>query len=138
LVLKSAIICAMILSPDEITASRTAGGVAFWAANGQHLYAFEVVTDGTYNITRLIDNNWSYIGSGLKSDTVNQGPGATNEIEVRIKQNVAQLFINGTRVQEIGGQPPATGVSTVGFVARNDTEQDYEWRFLNISVVDNP
>ena len=42
------------------------------------------------------------------------------------------------RVQEIRGQPPATGVSTVGFVARNDTEQDYEWRFLNISVVDNP
>jgi hypothetical protein len=138
LVLKSAIICAMILSPDEINAPRTAGGVAFWAANGQNLYAFEVVTDGTYNITRLIDNNWSYIGSGLKSDAVNQGPGATNEIEVRIKQNVAQLFINGTRVQEIRGQPPATGVSTVGFVARNDTEQDYEWRFLNISVVDNP
>ena len=138
LVLKSAIICAMILSPDEITAPRTAGGVAFWAANGQNLYAFEVVTDGTYNITRLIDNNWSYIGSGLKSDAINQGAGATNEIEVRIKQNVAQLFINGTKVQEIRGQPPTTGVSSVGFVARNDTEQDYEWRFLNIAVVDNP
>ena len=138
LVLKSAIICAMILSPEEITAPRTAGGVAFWASTSQNLYAFEVVTDGTYNITRLIDNNWSYIGSGLKSDAINQGPGATNEIEVRTKQNVAQLFINGTKVQEIRGQPPAAGVSTVGFVARNDTEQEYEWRFLNISVVDNP
>jgi hypothetical protein len=138
LVLRSAIICARILSPDEITAPRTAGGVAFWATNSQNLYAFEVMTDGTYNITRLIDNNWTYIGSGLKSDTIKQGAGATNDIEVHIKQNVAQLFINGTKVQEIRGQPPTTGVSTVGFVARNDTEQDYEWRFLNIAVVDNP
>jgi len=143
LVLKSTVICAMIVAPQqivpapEVTGQLTAGGVAFWAVNSANLYTFEVATDGTYNIARLVDSNWSFIGSKLKSDAIRQGPGAKNEFEVRIKQNVAELLVNGVKVQEIRGQPP-TGISTIGFVARNYTEHDYEWQFLNLSAVEHP
>jgi hypothetical protein len=134
LIFKSAAICATIQSPPEIKeASDTSAGVAFWAADDRNLYSLEVAPDGSYAVRRLIDNNWTFVTSKLKSEAVKQGPGEINQVEVRIKQNVAELFVNGVKLQDFKGQAPAR-ISTVGFVVRNESDNDYEWKFHDIGV----
>jgi hypothetical protein len=132
LIFRSAAICATVQSPANISSSLTAG-IAFWAADDRNLYALEIVPDGSYAVRRLIDNNWSLVVAKQQSDAIKAGPDAVNQLEVRIRQNNAEIYVNGAKLQEFKGQPPARE-STVGFVVRNDGEGEYEWRFHNIGV----
>ncbi len=134
LIFKSAAICGTVQSPAEIKGpTDSTAGMAFWAADDRNLYAFEIVPDGSYAVRRLIDNNWALVVAKQNSDAIKQGAGEINQLEVRVKQNSAELYVNGTKLQEFKGQAPA-GVSSVGFIVRNDAEAEYEWKFHNIGV----
>jgi hypothetical protein len=70
------------------------------------------------------------------SDTIKKGIGAVNELQVVLSNNNGSLYINGIQVQAFRGQPPKEG-GAVGVFAQSAGEQQNEWRFFNITVVEN-
>lgn len=116
---------------DEIAS----GGLLFWGENGSNLYAASLFRDGTYDIYRMLDNQWLAIVRRTATSAIKRAPDAVNQVKVATVDNKATVFINDTRVAEIVGQPPRAGGS-FGLFAQSDKERISDWRFTAIAVAD--
>jgi hypothetical protein len=112
------------------------GGLAFWASDYQNFYKAAIFPNGTFNVSRLVNNQWVTVVPRTISDTIKKGTGAVNELQVVLNNRDGLLYINGVQVQEFRGQPPTDGGAT-GLFAQSEDHQQNEWRFLNITVVEN-
>jgi hypothetical protein len=71
-----------------------------------------------------------------KSDAIKTGLGAVNDVMLVYNENLAAFYVNGQKVQEFRGQPPATGGS-MGMFAQSEEAAEDEWRFLNFVIMEN-
>ena len=143
LVFKNATVCVTVKSPAEVAnlADTSSGGLAFWAADYRNFYQAGIYPNGTFDVSRKVDDKWVTVVPRTASDTIKKGVGAVNELQVVLNNNngliyYGVLYINGVRVQEFRGQPPPDGGAT-GLFASSESHQESEWRFLNITVVEN-
>jgi hypothetical protein len=119
------------LEKDEIAS----GGVAFWATNYKNFYEASIYRDGSYDVYRLLDDQWYAIVKRTKSSAVKTGLDAVNQLKVAMVNNKATLFINDVKIIEFFGQQPVRG-GAVGLFAQSDKERQNDWRFQDIVVVD--
>jgi hypothetical protein len=128
-------ICAHIKSPSKVSGSGAAGGVIFWASDGDNYYVAEIEPDGTYSIYRRIAGVWITLIPSTKNEQIKIGPDAINEVTVVIIGHFAALFVNNAKLQEFRGQPPKGG-GAFGLYAESEKAASDEWRFLDIAVMD--
>jgi hypothetical protein len=138
LVFKNATVCLTVKSPLEVADLEgvSSAGVIFWARDYDNFYTASIYPNGTFQIVRLINNEWVIVIQRTMSDTINKGIGAVNKLQVVLSNNNGLLYINGVQVQAFRGQPPKDGGAT-GLYAQSESQQQDEWRFLNITVVEN-
>jgi len=138
LVFKNATVCLTVKSPLEITnlEDKLHGGLAFWASDPMNFYEAAIYPNGTFGLFRRVNGESVNVLPRTASDAIKKGVGAVNELQVVLKDNHVMLYINGVQVQEIRGQPPNDG-GAVGVYAESESQQQNEWRFLNIMVVEN-
>ena len=137
LVFKNATMCLTVKSPLELTdlAGGSTGGLLFWASDYQNYYYAAIIPNGTFLVSRLFNNAWATVVPQTMSDTIKKGIGAVNELQVVLSNNNGLLYINGIQVQAFRGQPPKDG-GAIGVFAWSASQQS-EWRFFNITVVEN-
>ena len=139
LVFKNATMCVTVKSPLAVSDlnSVSAGGLAFWAAaDYQTFYVAEIFPNGTFGVYRRVGDSWTTVVQRVMSDKIKKGTGAVNELQVVLHSSDGLLYINGSQVSEFHGQPPQAGGAT-GLYAQSEKEQANDWRFLNITVVEN-
>jgi hypothetical protein len=135
---KNATICAQVKFPAQLKnfEGTSNGGLAFWASNTSHYYAAAIHPNGYFSINRFITPNWSRIVPPTKSAAIKTGLGAVNDVMLVYNQGLAAFYVNGQKIHEFRGQPPASGGS-MGMFAGSEEDAEDEWRFLNIVVVEN-
>jgi hypothetical protein len=135
---KNATICAQMKFPTQLKnlEGTSNGGLAFWAVNTSHYYAAAIHPNGYFSINRFITPNWARIVPPTKSSAIKTGLGAVNDVMVVYNQSLAAFYVNGQKIHEFRGQPPATGGS-MGMFAGSEEEAEDEYRFLNIVVVES-
>jgi hypothetical protein len=135
---KGATVCTQVKSPTQLSnpEGTADGGLAFWAIDTSHYFAAAIRPNGYFSINRFITPNWSRIVPPTKSDAIKTGLGAINEVMLVYNQNLAAFYVNGQKIHEFRGQPPATGGS-MGMFAQSEEAAEDEWRFLNVVVVEH-
>jgi hypothetical protein len=94
-------------TPDPTNA---VAGIIFWAVDDSHYYVLEISADGSWAVARkLTDTRWILPIKWGPNPQVKKGLNTANELEVLTKGPLATLFINGTKVGEVTGQPPDGG-----------------------------
>ncbi len=138
LVFKNATVCVTVKSPPEVNdlEGLSQGGLAFWASDYQNFYVAVIYPNGTFSVFRKVNDQWATVVPRTMSDTIKKGIGAVNKLQVVLNNSNGVLYINGVQVHEFRGQPPKDGGAT-GLFAASDVHQQNEWRFLNITVVEN-
>ncbi len=118
LVFKNATVCVAVKSPSEVTDLEdfAEGGLAFWASDYSNFYAAGIFPNGTFSVSRRVNNNLARIVQRTASDAIKKGVGAVNGLQVVLNGANASLYINGTKVIDFRGQPPPDGGAT-GLVA---------------------
>jgi TIR domain len=136
LVFKSATICSDFVSPAGLQKvdGMAAGGIIFWAADYQNYYVAQTFTDGTYAIYRKANGKWIPVSGRTKAEDIRPGPGAVNRMKITTAGNKTTLFVNNKKLVEIWGQSPGRG-GAVGLYAQSETNQDEEWHFSNLIVL---
>lgn len=129
-------ICADLKSPVAASdLGRTAGGIIFWSRPGNmdDVYSVSIYPDGSYAILRKSDGTWSTITAKRTADSIRKGLGATNQLKLTLKENLATLSINGVTVEDFKGEPPDDG-GVIGLFSRSEPGRKNEWRFQKIVV----
>jgi hypothetical protein len=70
-----------------------------------------------------------------KSDPVQPGLGAENEVMVSFNDNIGSLYVNGTKLWDFKGQVPTKG-GFIGLYAQSG-KAETEWKFSRFVVVEN-
>jgi hypothetical protein len=136
---KNATVCATMKLPVEIinlVDDSPSGGLVFWASNLNNFYKAAIFPNGSFNVSRLVNNEWATVVPRTMSDAVKKGAGAVNELQVVLNDDNCLLYINGVQVREFRGQRPKEG-GAIGVYAQSESQRRNEWRFLNITVVEN-
>ena len=81
--------------------------------------------------------NGPLVAPRTMSDTIKKGIGAVNKLQVVLNNINGVLYINGVQVHEFRGQPAEKTEARLDSSQRLDVHQQNEWRFLNITVVEN-
>lgn len=94
--------------------SFTTFGLSFWGTDDSAFYTFTVSANGHYQVSRKIaDNRFLFPIPWTANPLIKTEFGQKQELEVRTKQNSAELFIGGTKVGDLKGIIP-NGGGTVG------------------------
>jgi hypothetical protein len=138
LLFKNATICTTMKSPLAATDINDTlnGGLVFWAINRTNYYTADIYPNGRIGVYRMVNGAWAKLLPVIKSDVVKAGFGATNELMVSYGGDMASFHVNGKKVFEFRGQPPSTG-GAFGLFAGSESGKENEWRFLDITVVEN-
>jgi len=138
LVFKNATVCSTLKSPAEVgdLDSSANAGLIFWASDYQNFYDASIYPNGTFAVFRKVYNEWVTVVARTASNDIKKGLGVENELQVVLNGSNASYYINGTKVRDFIGQPPAEG-GAVGLVAGSEPQQPDEWRFLGITVIEN-
>jgi hypothetical protein len=109
-------LCVSVINPAQIPIQATGRlgdigdvGVWFWGQNPQNFYTATLSLNGTVSIDRLVNGTWQIIMAPTMSGAVRTSPGATNEIEVAVRGNTGTFFLNGMKILDFRGEPPARG-----------------------------
>jgi hypothetical protein len=129
-------------NPSDGTIPRPSIAIIFWAKDYENYYRASLNTVGDFIVSRVIANTFRMLTSGPSGDDkhldfVDLKPGGKNELEVQISGAAATFFINGKRVAEFGGQPPAGG-GFVGFSGSNTTDEAVTFTFPKFRIATYP
>jgi hypothetical protein len=111
----------------------TYGGIAFWASDYHDYYELMIGPSGTFGVDRILPGRRVSIMPFTDSPAVKRGMGQVNRLRVQTKGNNATLYINGTRVGSIGGQPPQGG-GQIGVTAQAGPKTRDVYEFTNLKV----
>jgi hypothetical protein len=114
-----------------------ATGLIFWGTDYQSYYVVDITPDGRYAVTRWAKGRWLYPVSYRRSDAVKRDYNQDNEIRVMTKGNVATVFINGTEVISIKGQPPKGG-GLIGLYAESGAGEQTVAEFAHLKITALP
>lgn len=113
------------------------GGIIFWGIDRSNYYLAAIQSDGTFNISRVMNGQWLYpTPLNRKTDAVRMGPGQTNELRLVTQGNLATFSINGRQLLAIHGYPPGGG-SLLGLYADAAQSADSPsiWQFSEFRVI---
>ena len=99
-------------------------------------YTADIFANGRIGIYRMFNEQWAKVLPAVKSPAVKSGLGATNELMVSYGGDMAAFYVNGQKVMEFRGQPPANGGS-IGLFGGSEAGAENEWRFTDVVVVEN-
>jgi hypothetical protein len=105
---KDADICSESVWPEGDRTTLGAG-LLFRGEDNKSYFQFGVLNNGKYWIARRQDDKWHAIVENVDSSAIHTSPGASNKLRVKANGNAASLFINGTKVRDLRGQPPKGG-----------------------------
>ncbi len=111
----------------------TYGGLAFWGTDYQNYYELMVGPSGTFGVDRILPGRRISIMTFATSPAVKSGVGQVNRLRVQTKGNAATLYINGTQVGSITGQPPQGG-GEIGLAAQAGPKTRDVYEFSNLKV----
>jgi len=136
LVYKNVVICATVRAPPDVgdVGGSTNGGVVFWAIDNQNLYAADVFPNGTFQITRLVNNAWITVIPRTPFERLNKGLGAVNLLQVVVAGTNGSLYLNGAKAVDFRGQPPPDG-GMVGLLAESEANRANTWSFMGTAFV---
>ena len=137
LIYKNATICLDVKSPPVMNDPDYGGGLLFWATDYSNHYRVLITVDGRYQIIRRFNGTFRTVTPLTKFDGLKQGYGVVNRIKVSTVGNIATIYFNDRKAQDLKGQPPRSGGS-VGMIGTSEKDQANEWRFLDIVVVELP
>ena len=88
----------------------TSFGIVFWGLDDNSYYNFEVSPTGSFSVFRKVgDTRYLYpipwTATPLAKKELNQ----SQEIEINMKQNTAELFLNGSKIADFKGNMPSGG-----------------------------
>jgi len=109
------------------------GGLVFWATDLSNYYEFMVSGTGTYGIFRRLAGRWITVVNFTLNAAVKKGVNQTNQLRVVTKGNQAALYINGTQMTSLSGQPPAGG-GEIGLSGAAGTKTQAVWQFSNLKI----
>jgi hypothetical protein len=107
-------LCAEVANPANLPSpanQKTVGdvGLWFWGADAQNFYTATITLDGTAAVDRLENGVWHEVVAPVRAPSIKTAAGAVNEIEIETSGNTATLLVNGRRIAQFRGQPPAGG-----------------------------
>jgi hypothetical protein len=111
------------------------GGVAFWMKDLDNFYAFQIIPGGSAAVYRMVDGKWKTVIKDRDSDSVFQGTGHSNELEVVTHGPQASLYINGDHFSDILGGVPDGG-QHVGFSFQAPEDGDVEFAVDDLKVTE--
>jgi hypothetical protein len=111
----------------------TYGALAFWGTDYQNYYELMVGPSGTFSVDRILPGRRIVIMEFATSPAVKSGVGQVNRLRVQTKGNAATLYINGTQVGSITGQPPQGG-GEIGLAAQAGPKTRDVYEFSNLKV----
>jgi hypothetical protein len=114
-----------------------AAGLIFWGADYQNYYVVDITPDGRYAVTRWLKGRWLYPVSYRKSDAIRKDYNQDNEIRVMTKGSLASVYINGTEVTTLRGQPPKGG-GLIGLYAESGLGEPTHAEFVHLKVTALP
>jgi hypothetical protein len=109
------------------------GGLVFWAKDFDDYYYLQLSGNGYFQIARWANGRFLYPVPWRENASVKQGVGQTNQLEVITKGNQATVYINGTEVVTIKGQPPQGG-GLIGLKGDSSEKSQSIWEFSDLKI----
>jgi hypothetical protein len=106
-------------------------GVAFWAADRDNLYTFQVSPSGVAGVFRLKDGEWSTIVADTKSSAIKGGRDKVNTLRVTTNGKDGVAYVNDQKIADFTGEPPEAG-QHVGFVAQASDQSSATFHFDDV------
>ena len=107
---ENADICTEAVWPSGGEQPILGAGLLFWGKDNRTYYQFGILNNGRFWIARKQDGAWAgTIAANIDTPAIKKSPGASNTLRVDAQGNALAFYINGTKVRELRGQPPAGG-----------------------------
>jgi len=132
-------ICILVQIPGRFVSSDdTWAGLIFGASDSKNFYAFVINPSGQASLFQVKSGKLSPAIDWRDMDDVKSDPGAKNLIRVVVQSQLATLFVNGVKFDEISGVPAAPATSQIGMIVQSEPAQRDAWKFANLKVTDLP
>jgi len=116
--------------------SNASAGVAFWAEDYTNYFLFLIRGAGSFGVFRKSNGKWFTISSSTPVAAVKAAVNATNVLRVRVKGDLASLFVNNAQMRDLRGSAPQAGWLFGMLVESNDKENEIEIPFKRFKVTD--
>jgi hypothetical protein len=116
--------CAELVLPPAPTPDNSVGaGVIFWLKDNNNKYTFNIFTNKSLGIYRMIDGKWSNLYADQNNVAIKTEKDAVNTLRIVAKEGKLTLFVNGVQVKAIRAQAPE-GESHFGIWAQVEKPTD--------------
>jgi hypothetical protein len=130
---KSADICVDVTFHN--TPKLAGAGLMFWMIGLNDYYSLQIFANGSVGIFRY-KNEWLALRPMSEDSSVRRGQNATNSLRVKANGSVVSVFVNGSEIREIRGEPPAPdwhfGVYSYGSKDQSNTSIFKHFRVTTI------
>jgi hypothetical protein len=124
--------CLRIMSPPDQPKGLSSAGILFWFQDFANVYGAAMFFEPpSIQLYRNIDRSWLAMGTSSAYE-ISTEPSGINQIQILTKGELGAEYVNGKKVGEFKGQPPAK--APVGILAQSGPQQKLTWRFLEFSV----
>jgi len=139
MVFKSGVVCSDIKTPVHVKnlGGDSNGGIMFWASDDSNYYLAAIYADGTFGVYREIDGIWATLLPRSKAASIQPGENAVNRVKITFANDTATLTVNGSDIFHMQHAQPPDGGGAVGFYAGSEDDDENQWNFLNIAVMEN-
>jgi len=103
---KSGDICVEVAFKNMPISPAGSAGLLFWVRGPNDYYTLQVSPRGAVGIFRFKEQ-WLPLRPMLEDSSVNKGQDAVNNLRVKADGNLVTLFVNGAKIREVRGDPPA-------------------------------
>ena len=126
-------LCATVGAPATAKAENEAAGITFWGIGPGTYYMFEVTVGGQFFVGSNNAGTWTALFARQDNAAVVKGAGASNNLQVTTKGNLATFYVNGTQVGTITGAAPSGG-GNVGVYAESSTTSAEPMDFTDFQI----
>jgi hypothetical protein len=114
-------------------------GLVFWATDFLNNYKFLVSPQGTFAVSRVFTRrpntpfNMATIVNWTKSAAIKTGLRQVNTLRLVTNNTQATLYVNGTQLTTITGEPPQQGAK-IGLIGASGAATKSFWHFTKLRV----
>lgn len=127
--------CATVAFPVIKDLGSAIGGLVFWGTDDDHYWMLAVSPIGQYTVEhKVAPNRLLQPVRWTENPVVTKGAGQHYDLEIQTKGGTATVFINGTKLGQVNGQPPDGG-SLTGVYWSLPSEADSKVEFTNLKVM---
>jgi hypothetical protein len=105
--------CATVNFPVVKDLNSAAAGMIFWGTDDDHYWALIVSPEGSFAVEhKVAASRMLQPVRWTANPVVKAGAGQKYDLEIQTKGNQATVFVNGTKLTEVTGEPPDGGSLT--------------------------